>query len=126
MRLVTHYVDPGEASEVSSRLREAGVVTEINSVDPHIIKPSKSGTLRFGLWVVFDDQFDDAVQLLENPEHVPKRTITSDKLNEIRSSTEEGPFKSRKRIFENWTTLIFGACLLGLIIYTAIGVINDA
>ena len=75
MKLVTHFIDPGEASAAKSRLCEAGVMAEVTSVDPHIIHPSKSGAERIGLWVVFDDQFEDAILLLENPDHVPKRII---------------------------------------------------
>lgn len=73
MKLLTYYVDPGEASAAKSRLCEAGVMVEVSSIDPHIIRPSKSGTERIGLWVVFDDQLEDAQLLLENPDHVPRR-----------------------------------------------------
>ncbi len=67
MKLVTHFIDPGEASAAKSRLCEAGIVAEVTSVDPHIIRPSKSGAERIGLWVVFDDQIEDAILLLEKP-----------------------------------------------------------
>ena len=73
MKLVAHYIDPGEASAAKSRLCEAGVMAEVASVDPHIIRPSKSGAERIGLWVVYDDQFEDALLLLENSDHVPQR-----------------------------------------------------
>ena len=67
MQLVTQFIDPSDATEANSRLRKAGVMTEITSLDPHIMSRSRTGALRIGLWVVFEDQFDDAVQLLEYP-----------------------------------------------------------
>ncbi len=71
MKLISYYADPGEASAASSMLRAAGIATEVGSVDPHIMKPSRSGATRVGLWIVYDDQFDNAVKLLEDPDQVP-------------------------------------------------------
>ncbi len=77
-QLLIYYVDPVEAAETSSRLCAAGIAVEVASVDPHNIQPSRSGTQRIGVWVEFDDQFEDAVQLLQNPHHVPQRIIGPD------------------------------------------------
>ena len=88
MKLVTHFIDPGEASAAKSRLCEAGIKAEVTSVDPHIIRPSKSGAERIGLWVVFDDQFEDAILLLENPDHVPNRISSQDVVNENELQTD--------------------------------------
>lgn len=118
MKLVTHFVDPGEASKACARLRAAGVMTEVDSVYPHIVRPSKSGALRVGLWVVFDDQFDDALQLLENPDHVPQRIISFDETNNIKSGSDEDSVLSGKSFIETLTTILFGICFLGLIAYT--------
>jgi hypothetical protein len=88
MKLVTHFIDPGEASAAKSRLCKAGIMAEVASVDPHIIRPSKSGAERIGLWIVFEDQFEDAVLLLENPGHVPKRITSLDVIDESESQTD--------------------------------------
>ena len=88
MKLVTHFIDPGEASAAKSRLCEAGITAEVISVDPHIIRPSKSGAERIGLWVVFDDQFEDAVLLLENPDHVSNRISSLDVISGNKSKTD--------------------------------------
>ena len=88
MKLVTHFIDPGEASAAKSRLCEAGIMVEVTSVDPHIVRPSKSGAERIGLWVVFEDQIEDAILLLENPDHVPKRITSLNVINETESQTD--------------------------------------
>lgn len=101
-------------------------MTEVTIVDPHNIKPSKSGATRLGLWVTFDDQFEDAVQLLENPDHVPKRIITMAEMNEIGPLPHRNLLKPAKRLLEKATLIIIGVCLLGFIVYIAIGISNHA
>ena len=96
MKLVTHYIDPGEATAAKSRLCEAGVMAEVSIVDPHIIRPSKSGAERIGLWVVFDDQFEDALRLLENPDHIPQRKTNLAEMNESNSTAGKSLLKTTK------------------------------
>ena len=125
MQLVTQFIDPGDATEASTRLREAGVMTEITSLDPHIMSSSRTGALRIGLWVVFDEQFDDAVRLLEDPDHVPQRVISLIEMDKMKSTARGSWFKSGQKMLKNLATIIFGACLLGLVVYVAIGLLND-
>ena len=120
MRLVTLYIDPGDAADANSRLRQAGVMTQLSFVDPHNIKPSKSGAERIALSVVFDDQFDDAVRLLKNPRHVPQRKISLAEMNEIESVEQAGPLKPARSLKEKATTAVLAACLLILIAYSII------
>lgn len=115
MKLVNLYIDPADATAAHQRLRAAGVITRLGMVDPHNIKPSKSGAVRVGLSVVFDDQLDDAIRLLENPHHVPKRIITPEEMKAIESP-------GRGRLLRPGTAAlsILAACLLGLALYLAI------
>ena len=126
MKLVTQFIDPGDATKANTRLREAGVMTEITSLDPHIMSQSRTGALRIGLWVIFEDQFDDAVQLLEDPTHVPNRVISLSEMNKIKSTAQDSWLKSGQKMLVNLVTIIFGACLLGLVVYVAIGILSDA
>ena len=121
MQLVTQFIDPGDATEASTRLREAGVMTEITSLDPHIMSSSRTGALRIGLWVVFEDQFDDAVRLLEDPNHVPQRVISLSEMSKIKSTAKDSWLTSGQKMLKNLAAFIFGACLLGLVVYVAIG-----
>jgi hypothetical protein len=117
MQLVTQFIDPSDATAANSRLRKAGVMTEITSLDPHIMTSSRTGALRIGLWVVFEDQFDDAVQLLEDPDHVPHRVISLSEMNRIKSTTRDSWFRSGQKNLGILATLIFAACLFGLVVY---------
>ena len=120
MKLVTLYIDPGDAADANSRLRQAGVMTQLSFVDPHNIKPSKSGAERIALSVVFDDQLDDAVRLLKNPRHVPQRKISIAEMDEIESAGGADPFKPARSLKEKATTAVLTVCLLGLIAYSII------
>jgi hypothetical protein len=113
MQLLTQFIDPVDAAAAKARLADAGIMVKSKSVDPHIIQPSKSGSQRIGLWIVFDDQFDDAVQLLQDPDHVPQRVISRDEMRAHESSATK-PANSR--------LLIIGiaAGMLGFILYLAI------
>jgi hypothetical protein len=126
MQLVTQFIDPSDATAANSRLRKAGVMTEINSLDPHIMNASRTGALRIGLWVVFEDQFDDAVRLLEDPDHVPHRVISLSEMSSIKSTTDNSWLESGQKKLANLATMVFAICLFGLVVYVAIGLLNDA
>ena len=106
MQLITQFIDPSDATEANSRLRRAGVMTEITSLDPHIMSNSRTGALRIGLWVVFEDQFDDAVRLLEDPDHVPHRVISLSEMSRIKSTTDDSWLESGQRKLANLATLM--------------------
>ena len=97
MKLVTHFIDPTEASAAKSRLCKAGVMAEVSSVDPHIIRPSKSGAERIGLWVVHDDQLEDALFLLENPDHVLPRITPFSQMKDSDPSESKSLLRATKK-----------------------------
>ncbi len=126
MKLVRHFVDPAEASEVCARLRAAGIMSEVNSLDPHVIKPSKSGSVRIGLWVIFDEQHDDAVQLIDNPDHIPRQIMTAAEMNKIKPSAANASQQPNNKLAQTATTLLLVVCFFSLIIYTMIQFIFEA
>jgi hypothetical protein len=112
MQLLTQFIDPVDAAAAKARLTDAGIMVKSKSVDPHIIQPSKSGSQRIGLWIVFDDQFNDAVQLLQDPDHVPQRVISRDEMRTLELSAT----KSEK----SWLpSIVIAAGMLGFILYLA-------
>ena len=113
MQLLTQFIDPVAAAAAKTRLADAGIMVKSGSVDPHIIQPSKSGSQRIGLWIVFDEQFDDAVLLLQDPDHVPQRVISRAEMRALELSATK-PAKT-------WLLIIaIAAAMLGFILYLAI------
>ena len=116
MQLLTQYLDPAEATVANRQLRAAGVLCVVRDVDPHAMQPSKTGTRRIGLWVVLDEQFDDAVALLQNPDHEPTRRLDDAEMraleSEVTGSTDRLCDEMRKPILT-----AVGALLLLLLLF---------
>ena len=89
MKLVDQYIDPNMATAARVRLRIAGIASHVDTMDPHNIQPSKSGETRIGLWVIEDDQHQDAVMVLVNPEHVPRRVLSLDEISRLEATVEK-------------------------------------
>ena len=101
-------------------------MSEVNSLDPHVIKPSKSGSVRIGLWVIFDEQHDDAVQLIDNPDHIPRQIMTAAEMNKIKPSAANASQQPNNKLAQTATTLLLVVCFFSLIIYTMIQFIFEA
>jgi len=101
MKLITHFIDPGEASVAKSKLCAAGIMVEVSNIDPHVIQPSKSGAERIGLWVVFDDQLEDALLLLKNPDHVPQRRTSLAEVTEANSSPRKRWYETTSKFLKS-------------------------
>ena len=114
MQLLTQFLDPGDAANARRRLRESGILCEVKSFDPHIIQPSKTGSQRIGLWVVDDDQFDDAVKLLQDPNHIPTGIISRAKMDALESDRQASTDHGGKSLLKKpiWLCLVAGLLLL--------------
>ena len=117
MKLLDQYIDPGEAAAARSRLRRAGIACIVDSMDPHSIQPSKSGATHIGLWVLADDQYEDALQMLANPAHVPRRSLSPDEISRLEADADKR--SKSKRLTDKALAALLFACLLGLIVFTA-------
>jgi hypothetical protein len=63
VKLVAYIHDPQFLLECDSRLRSGGIPTLVRDVGP------VWGTSKQALFVYIDSQYDDAVELLRNPNH---------------------------------------------------------
>ncbi len=119
MRLLTYFADPADASRLSARMRAAGVMTRIGGVDPHVYRPPRADAMRVGVWVVLDDQLADAVRLLDDPAHVPRRVLSAEEMDRIEEAAGAPPTPLRKWL-DRGLILLLGTVLLGLILFTLI------
>ena len=119
MKLVNQYLDPDEAATARQSLRDAGVASIVDTMDPHSVQPSKSGVTHIGLWVLVDDQLEDAIEILENPGYVPQKFLSPREI-EILETAAEKRAQSARRPTDRLMALIFFFCLLGLIAFTAV------
>ncbi len=126
MKLVTEFFDLSEAERVSDRMRSAGVMTVVTSKRSYNLSSVKTGALKVGLWAVFEDQYDDALQLLHNHNHKPKRAISLADMNEIQELSRIETSNRLQKLFEKSAAWFFGSILFALLTYITIGILNDA
>ena len=118
MKLIDEFVDPNMATAARVRLRIAGIASHVDRLDPPDTEPSNPGETRVGLWVIDDEQHDDAVLVLVNPEHKPRRVYDMDEVSRLEASVEKRPPTAR-RAGDIAITLLLVGCLLALVAYTA-------
>ena len=118
MKLVHPYLDPNEAAEARRKLRDAGIASIVDAMNPHSVQPSRSGATHVGLWVLVDEQLEDAVEVLENPRHVPGQVLDTAEIERLEASADRAK-RSRRRLDKAIMLALF-AGLMALIVLTAI------
>ena len=126
MKLISEYYDLARAEGISERLRRAGVMTVVTSKRSYSLSRIRTGAFKVGLWAVFDDQAHDAVQLIHNRNHKPERIISLSEMEELEETVKEQFSAKWKKLTEKTAAWIFGVLLLALLLYVAVGIINDA
>jgi len=63
---------------MSNFLRDKGILT-------HVSTSQRGDNASNGLWVVLDDQYEDALECLKNPDHQVVNPLDEDKMQEIES-----------------------------------------
>ena len=119
MRLLTYFADPADAAKLNTRMRAAGVLTRIGGVDPHVYRPPRADAMRVGVWVVLDDQLADAVRLLDDPAHVPRRVLSAGEMERLEQAAA-APRTPLRKWLDRGLFLLLGAILLGLILFTLV------
>lgn len=69
MQLLRKYHSLLDAQQDAMNLRSRGVATHISGKESYRAAPIFSGVFYVSLWVVLDHQYDDALALLDDPDH---------------------------------------------------------
>ncbi len=97
MKLLTKFDSEAGAHECAAMLREKGVLTRLFSAD-HNYMPS---VIKVGLWVVLDDQLNDARLLLSNPDHEVSHKLTEEQMQLMDAQEQELLSKTTPSLL-NW------------------------
>jgi hypothetical protein len=124
MKLVTQYFELDEAEDASQRLRQSGVMTVVTGKQSYELGTRGSGPSQLGLWVVFDDQLEDAKKFLSNPEHIPERVISLEQMEEIEQSTKGDASQAEKHFIKHAGVLILGLVVVVLLAYAVLRIGN--
>ena len=116
MKLLNQYIDPEDAAEARRCLREAGVASLVEAMDPHSVQPSKSGATHVGLWVLLDDQLPDAIKVLEDRTHIPARVLTHREIDQL--VAKAGNQVAKVRLADKMLVWLLLTGLMSLVIFT--------
>ena len=89
MKLLTEFHTVDEAEEVGRLLEDKGVATFVSSkMTNRYLIPTAAH--RVGLWAVIDAQYDDAIKLLDDPDHEVSNPLSFADIIEIKTSIDTG------------------------------------
>ena len=90
MELVSQYPDLGEAENDSYLLESRGIATFISSRRANRLLGHQRFAYQVGLWVVLDEQLDDALKLLSNKDHAVSNPLSRSEIIELKNSVGSG------------------------------------
>lgn len=64
MKLISEYYSEADAEAAGQRLRTRGILTHVSSTNSHRLSRRFTGAFKVGLWVVVDNQYQDACRIL--------------------------------------------------------------
>lgn len=115
MRMIAKYETRSEAQERAAFLQAHGIATHISDMTALRLNLAHQGRFRAGLWVLFEGQYDDALGLLEDPDHEVSNPLSVDQMQHLES---EGQAAVRQTLIK-WSLIVLGAlaAVAGLVIF---------
>ena len=90
MKLLTEYESSAEADTASHRLEIKGIATYVSSRHHMGFPEGSVGPPGTGLWVVLDDQYEDAMALLFDPDHSVRNALLPEEIQSIKKDIHSG------------------------------------
>jgi len=107
--MVKKFESRSEADERAAFLQAHGIATHVSDMVSMRPNLAHQGRFRAGLWVILEAQYDDAVGLLEDPDHQVENPLSVDQLQHMET---EGAAQARRTLIK-WSVMI--AIGLGLV-----------
>jgi hypothetical protein len=122
MKLLKFTQSLSEAQAITEALRMEGIYTFTSNDEAKRIDPIgfATGVLKVGIWVVIDDQYEDAVALLKDPTHKPAHPLTSEEMHLLDEK------RKNMRFFPSFDTIatlclsVLVICVIGYFLYRAL------
>lgn len=102
MRMIAKYETRSQAQERAAFLQAHGIATHITDMTALRLNLAHQGRFRAGLWVVFENQYEDAIGLLESPDHEVSNPLSVDQLEHIQT---EGQHAVQKTLLK-WSLVV--------------------
>jgi hypothetical protein len=102
MHMVAKYETRSEADERAAFLQSHGIATHVSDMVSMRPNLAHQGRFRAGLWVVLEAQYDDAIKLLEDPDHDVGNPLSVDQMARVET---DGVLEARTTLLK-WLLLI--------------------
>lgn len=79
MKLLKSVTSMQDAHQLVGFFKSKGILAFISNQGINSLYPEQ-GTFKAGIWIVADNQFDDAVQLLSDPDHPVQHPMTFEQM----------------------------------------------
>lgn len=116
--MIAKYESRSLADERAAFLQAHGIATHISDMVSMRPNLAHQGRFRAGLWVLLETQYEDAVGLLENPDHEVSNPLSVDQMDHMAT---EGAAQARQTLIK-WSVLF----ALGLGVVAALVVVFGA
>jgi len=108
MKLLRHYSHTSDAEDAARKLESKGILTHVTAKYSQRLSRHMTGALKAGLWILIDDQYEDAREFLNNPRHKITTGIAPKEIQRMREL-------AKPRVFEALNTAIVYGGILAII-----------
>lgn len=120
MRLLRKYLAAEDAYAAQSMLREHGILSSVFGSEAKRMSVF-TGTMEVTLWVLIDEQFNDASALLENENHHVSSALTEEQIQELEANSQRNASEAINKV----GVWFFGSIIIIIVLYVAYGILTE-
>ena len=124
MRMIEEFESAHDAEIASLNYRGKGILTHVSSSHSNSLWVI-TGARKVGLWVVLEDQYQDAIELGKNHSHCPLTALSEDEMIHLEALGKKQLEESSSKIL---SVMGYGFIVLALtvyILYVFYGLLNN-
>ena len=114
MRLYRQYTSVTEAENIAERLEKRGIPSHVSGKHSMQLSGYLTGTLKVGLWIVLNEQYEDAVKVINNPGYRPRNTLSPEELERVKA---QATLSARDRMAEASITFLLAIPLIAFLMF---------
>lgn len=97
MQMIAKYASRSEAEERAAFLRSRGIATHVTDMTSLRLNLAHQGQFRAAVWAVLPEQADDALALLEDPEHLAGTALNDHEFQQLEGAGADAARRSMIR-----------------------------
>ena len=122
MKLIAEFGTAHDADIAAFEYREKGILTHVSSRYSNGLRLI-TGANSVGLWVVLEEQYEDAEKLMHNGEHRPVTALTEQEMVELETFAKSSLENSSSKMLLGLGYGVAVSVLLGYIFYVTYGLL---